>query len=132
MNSSEQSKSAVNTLLEDWANAFSAPDVESIIACYSEDAVLWGTFSPELRRTPEAIRNYFEPYFALEMHRIEIESLIIQTYGEAAVGSGIYKVSLKRESALEVTMARFSFTCLKQDGRWQIVNHHSSLVPEQS
>ena len=130
MNSSKGSKMSVKTLLEDWAAAFSAENVESIITCYSKDAVLWGTFSAELRQTPEAIRDYFEPYFALKVHRIKFEELFIQTYGDAAVASGIYKVSLSKENTLEVTMARFSFTCLNQDGRWWIVNHHSSLVPE--
>lgn len=121
---------AVNSLLSDWADAFSAPDVESILACYSDDAVLLGTFSSELRNTPEAIRAYFEPYYGMALHRIEIEDVFIQTYGETAVASGLYKVSLIRENELEEAMARFSFTCLKRENRWQIVNHHSSVLPE--
>ena len=57
---------AVKALLSGWAAAFSAMDVETILRFYSEDAVLWGTFSPELRATPEAIRDYFSPYFSLK------------------------------------------------------------------
>ena len=128
--SHREDTAAVKALVTGWAEAFSAPDVESILACYSDDAVLLGTFCSELRNKPEAIRAYFEPYFGMQLHRIEIENLFIQIYGETAVASGFYKVSLVREDKLEEAMARYSLTCLKKEDRWQIVNHHSSVVPQ--
>jgi hypothetical protein len=121
---------AVKALLSGWAEAFSDKDVENILRYYSKDAVLWGTFSPELRATPDAIRDYFSPYFNLKRHAIEIEDLYIQSYGGMAVASGLYRVSLLGEDEVEETRARFSFTCLKPGHRWKIVNHHSSVVPE--
>jgi uncharacterized protein (TIGR02246 family) len=120
----------VKALLSGWAEAFSAMDVETILQYYSKDAVLWGTFSSELRTTPQAIRDYFSPYFSLRAHSIEIEDIFIQTYGGMAVANGLYRVSLLRENRLESARARFSFTCLKRGHRWKIVNHHSSVMPE--
>lgn len=124
-----EEKAAVRALLSDWAEAFSGSDVEAILGCYSQDAVLWGTFSSELRRTPEAIRDYFEPYFSMEVRKIVFEDLFIRIFGDTATGNGLYEVSLKREERVEEVMTRYSFTCLKRDGRWRIVDHHSSVVP---
>lgn len=132
MNTTEPGKEeleAVKALMTDWAKAFESDSLESILACYAEDAVLWGTFSTDLRRTPQAISEYFEPYFALTGRKMIFGEQLIRIYGDIAVSTGGYKVSWKKENRIEEALARYSFTCIKRDGRWLIVDHHSSVLP---
>src|SRR5438045_3749545 len=43
-----------------WAEAFNSRNPERVLALYDSEAVLWGTISPTLRDTPDAIRDYFK------------------------------------------------------------------------
>ena len=132
MNTSASSgveKEAVSALLADWAAGFAGTEPEPILSCYAEDAVLQGTFSSEFRKTPEGIRSYFAPFYDLAWRRVEIHQQHIRIYGDTAVCSGTYTFSWEKEGNREEVKARFSFTCVKTTDQWQIVDHHSSVLP---
>jgi hypothetical protein len=50
-------------------------------------------------------------------------------YGEMAINTGSYTFSNVRDGQPVTRPARFSFTYRQRDGRWMIVDHHSSDVP---
>ena len=42
-----------------WGQALGEDDPETVLAFYSDDAVLWGTLSPSIRSDRAALRDYF-------------------------------------------------------------------------
>jgi hypothetical protein len=53
----------------------------------------------------------------------------VRVYGEMAVNSGTYTFSTVRDSKPVTIPARFSFVYRNRNGRWMIVDHHSSAMP---
>jgi len=122
-------KEDVATATKAWADAFNSRDPEKVLVLYDPEAVLWGTVSPTLRDTPDAIRDYFKGMPNQPQARIELGEQHIRVYGETAINTGLYVVSNVRDGQPVTTPARFSFVYRLRDGRWMIVDHHSSAVP---
>jgi len=92
--------------------------------------VLWGTFSPTVRNTPELIRQYFEnTYKALPGHKVTFGEQLIRVYGNTAINTGYYTVSYVKDGETKAIPARYSFVYVKRGNKWVIVDHHSSAVP---
>jgi hypothetical protein len=119
----------VSTMMK-WGTAFSAASANSIVALYSPEASLWGTFSSVIRKTPESISDYFNRIFIFANREVTFNDCNIRLYGDTAIGSGLYTFSLVKAGQKLVIPARYSFTYIKQNGRWLIVEHHSSVMPE--
>jgi uncharacterized protein (TIGR02246 family) len=113
-----------------WADAFNAHDLEKILGLYDTEAVLWGTVSPTLRDTPATIRDYFKglPNQPAEV-KVALGEQRTRVYGDTAINTGLYTFTIIRDGSPVPLPARFSFTYRRRDGRWLIVDHHSSSVP---
>lgn len=124
------SKDDVSAATRAWIDAMNSHDPERVVALYDSDAVLWGTVSPTIRDTPSAIRDYFKglPSFPPEFKGVLGEQRI-RIYGDVAINSGTYTFSTVREGKPVTTLARFSFVYRNRNGRWMIVDHHSSASP---
>lgn len=116
-----------------WIDAMGSHDQERVVALYAPDAVLWGTTSPTIRANPASIREYFNflrtapPYYkgVLGEQRIRV-------YDDVAINTGTYTFVGPAVDAAGIPVsrpARLSFVYRYQDGRWLIVDHHSSAVP---
>lgn len=116
----------------DYLAKGSAEDPGEILTLYAEDGVLWGTLSSERRDDPDAIRDYFvNAYKALPELAVTFEDPHIRVYGgDTAVNTGYYTFSYEKDGAPQSLPARYSFTLVKRDGDWQIVDHHSSAMPQ--
>ena len=53
----------------------------------------------------------------------------VRVLGDVAVNTGYYTFTAMRNGQPDPRPARFSFTYRLRDGRWLIVDHHSSSVP---
>jgi len=109
-------------------------------ALYAPDAVLWGTVAEDVRDTPEDIRAYFDYFAAIPNLKVVDGSYnaVVQVMGDSAVSSGHYTFSYPGpRGKLKLVPARFTFVyrlnpAAKGTGTmWEIVNHHSSALPEQ-
>lgn len=112
-----------------WADAFTAHDLERILALYDAEAVLWGTVSPTLRDNPAAIRDYFKGLPGRPQAKVVLGEYRVRVYGDTAINTGYYTFSDVRDGQPVTLPARFSFAYRQRDGRWMIVDHHSSRVP---
>lgn len=112
-----------------WIEAFASHDAGRIAALYAPDAVFWGTGSPTIRDTPALVREYFENLKGRPTVRIEIDEQRVRRYGDLAVNSGRYSVHEAKEGKPTVRPLRFSFVYRLHEGRWLIVDHHSSAMP---
>ena len=116
--------------MRDWENAFTLQTPDSILALYADDACLWGTLSPVQRTDRESVRDYFDQAFTYQDRKVVFHDFHIRCYGDTAVSSGSYTFSFLREGTMLTIPSRFSFAYVRHDGRWLIVEHHSSLIPE--
>ncbi len=113
-----------------WAEAFNARDAQRIAALYADDAVFWGTISPTIRTTPEAVLEYFTNSTTKRPNlRIAIGEQHVRVYGETAISSGYYTSRNVQDGQEIITPMRFTFVFHQRDGRWMIVSHHSSRMP---
>lgn len=130
---SSASREQVAAATRAWIDAMGSHDQERVLALYDPEAVLWGTTSPTLRDNPASVRDYFNflrtapPYYkgVLGEQRIRV-------HGDFAINTGTYTFigpALDAEGKPISRPARFSFVYRKRDGRWLIVDHHSSAVP---
>lgn len=123
-------KEEVAAVTQAWADAMTAHDVERVVALYDADAVLWGTRSPALRDNPSAVRDYFNILRKVPpSYKAVLGEQRIRVYGDMAIDTGTYTFSETRDGKDIVRPARFSFVLRHHDGRWLIVDHHSSAVP---
>lgn len=112
-----------------WADAYNSRDPERVLALYDEEAVLWGTVSPVLRDTPAEIRDYFRSMPDRPQARVTIGEHRVRVFGDVAVATGFYTFTNTTNGRIEVNPSRFSFTFRRREGKWWIVDHHSSRVP---
>jgi uncharacterized protein (TIGR02246 family) len=113
-----------------WIDAMNSRDPEKVVALYDDDAVLWATVSPVIRDTRQAIREAFNFLRTVQEYKIVLGEQRVRVYGDMAINTGTYTVSAVPRDGKPVTLpARFSFVYRNRNGRWMIVDHHSSAMP---
>lgn len=115
--------------LECWASSFSDDSTNNICALYDEQASLWGTFSLLRRDNAALIKDYFEGIFKYQNRNVNFTDSSIRFFGDVAICNGSYTFSWVNNGIEVITMARFSLVYVKKDGRWFIIEHHSSAMP---
>jgi uncharacterized protein (TIGR02246 family) len=105
-------------------------DPSPITSLYADDGVLWGTISDKLRTTPDAIKDYFvNAYKKLPKLSVEFKDPHVRVYDCAAVNSGYYTFTYEKDGEKKVLPARYTFVLHKRDGKWLLIDHHSSGMP---
>ena len=125
-------KEDVGAATQAWVDGMNSHNAERVVALYDPEAVLWGTRSPTLRDSPATVRDYFKILQTVpSSYRVVLGEQRIHIYGDMAINTGTYTFSEDREGKAITRPARFSFVYRNRDGRWLIVDHHSSAVPAQ-
>ncbi len=119
----------ISRLLLEWNGALQTGDPAKVVALYAKDAVLLPTLSKEIRQSPAAIEDYFSHF--LKLHpRAEVLQQTIRVYDPLATNSGIYKFVTNVDGQEMIVIARFTFVYRKDAEGWKIVEHHSSMLPD--
>lgn len=116
-----------------WVAALNSRESARITALYGADAVFWGTTSKTIRATPADIADYFKTAPQRPTVRCQLGEQHIRVYGDIAINSGDYTFTELVDGKTETRPARFTFVFRRfrqQGGKWLIVDHHSSRVPE--
>ena len=114
-----------------WVKAMLANDLDAIVACYAEDAVMWAPGDPEAKGA-KAIR---ESYAALLRDNTVKDAKALDTHyrtmGKTSVGWGHYSLTLapKAGGALVNMTGRFTDVAVEKDGRWVYIADHASAEP---
>ena len=133
MSPSDSRNTEAASAIQDWASAFNSCDAEKASTEYASDAVLWGTVAPTVISTPAGIRQYFERVCSSNPKpKVVLGEQLLRVYGETAVNSGSYTFTVFPAGQPLQFPARYSFTYRKKDGRWLIIDHHSSALPAQA
>jgi uncharacterized protein (TIGR02246 family) len=120
----------VGAATQAWVDGMNSHDAERVVALYDAEAVLWGTRSPSLRDTPTTVRDYFTILRSVPpSYKVALGEQRIRVYGDIAINTGSYTFTEERDGKTISRPARFSFVYRVREGRWLIVDHHSSAVP---
>ncbi|GHH65769.1 SgcJ/EcaC family oxidoreductase [Promicromonospora soli] len=123
----------IDALFDRWNAAVETGDPEKVAALYAPDAVLLPTLSPEIRTDHDGIVDYFEHFLAKNPSGERTRSVVEVLDGTTAIDTGLYRFTFTAADGTQTFAdARYTFVYEKLDGRWLIVNHHSSLVPAAS
>lgn len=120
-------KARIAAQFDDWNTALATMDPETVADRYARNAVLLPTLSNQVRDTRAEIVDYFTHFLAKHPTGQIVESHVDVLSQNSAVDAGIYRFTFADHSTVD---ARYTFVYERIDGRWLIVNHHSSLLPE--
>lgn len=125
------SKAVIAHQFQIWNAALQTGDAAKVAALYCDPGgVLLPTVSNQVRTTPAEITNYFE-YFLKLKPKGKIDQSYIRILGPGgAVNSGVYTFTLTKDGKTEDVQARYTFVYDKVHGKWCIMDHHSSAMPE--
>jgi uncharacterized protein (TIGR02246 family) len=131
----ENSKAEVAATTQKWIDTVTSGKptvVDEVVAMYSPDAILWATVSEQKRDTPQEIRDYFEVFAKQPNLKAEGYKPVIRVYDNVAINSGYYTFTYNGEGGQKkVVPARYTFVYRKgNDGKWLILDHHSSALPK--
>ena len=106
-----------------------AQDKPAVLAHYANNSTLWPTLSNTIREDAEAKSKYFDDFLPKIVGSGDIvwNHNVCQPLSDTHVmWSGVYTFQLVSGP----TQARYSYLVAKNGDKWQIVHHHSSLMPE--
>lgn len=131
----EESKTEVAATTQTWIDTVTSGKptvVDDVVALYSPDAILWATVSEQKRDSAQELRDYFEVFAKLPNLKAEGYKPVIRVYDNVAINSGYYTFTYDGEGGKKkVVPARYTFVYKKgNDGKWMIVEHHSSAIPK--
>jgi uncharacterized protein (TIGR02246 family) len=118
-------------VVERWAAAFRASDVDAIVALHAPDALFLGTGSRSVVSTSEEIRQYFERALLTDRPRgavLDSRSVMALSDG-AVVITGLDATTAVRDGKTIGSPGRVSFVVAKRGAEWKIVHFHRSAVP---
>ncbi|MER7477559.1 SgcJ/EcaC family oxidoreductase [Streptomyces sp. NPDC126510] len=126
-------KAQVLGLFDDWNAALQTGDPKKVADLYAKDAVLLPTVSNQVRTDRAGIVDYFEHFLRNKPHGTKVESVVNVLDRDTVIDTGVYEFALTdHETGGKSTVkARYTYAYEKQpNGRWLIVNHHSSKMPQ--
>lgn len=118
----------VRALLDEWVARVGRRDAAAVADLYHPSAQFWGTLASHVRDEPVEVLDYFQRF--LDRDRIEacIGSLRLREHGGLVLAAGHYIFNWRdRPDSDEIkARTRFTFAFGRPDGKWAILQHHSS------
>ncbi len=118
-------------IVQKWAAAFNASDVDAIVALYAPDALFLGTGSRTVVLEPAGIREYFERALLTDRPRgakLLSHSLRVMSDNSVVI-TGLDETTAVRDGKTISNPGRVTFVVAKRGAEWKIVHFHRSGVP---
>ena len=115
----------VTALLSQWNQSLQTKDPQKVIENYASDAVLLPTFSNAVLKTPAMIKAYFADILN-QNPSITVDEQIIHLGCNWASNAGVYTFHVSKDGQSDTVKARYSFLYRNVNGKWLIIQHHSS------
>lgn len=114
-----------------WVKAMKAGDLEAVVACYAEDAVLWLPGAPEARGSKAIREAYAGMLSANTVTDVSISDTHYETWQDLSLGWGHFVLALqpKQGGAPTIMGGRFLDVAKRIDGKWRYVADHASVGP---
>jgi uncharacterized protein (TIGR02246 family) len=118
-----------SAVINRWAAAFNARDVDAVVKLYASDALFYGISSPKLYKGSEAIRGYFSTASERGNKVTLGEQHTVVLADSAVMVVGFYQFDLLQNGIRVPRSARFTFVVVKRGTDQLIAHHHSSTLP---
>jgi uncharacterized protein (TIGR02246 family) len=125
---SRHSTQEIRAQFTGWNRALATLDANKVADRYAPDAVLLPTVSNQVRTDRAGIVDYFEHFLENHPQGTILKSHVKFLNRNAAIDTGTYRFSL--DGGERTVDARYTFVYERIGGKWLIVNHHSSAMPE--
>jgi len=129
MNQDEQQ---IRTLIESWADAVHAGDLETVVAAHAGDIVMFDVPPPyDGVRGIEAYRATWPPFFRFQLEgaSFEIVSLDVTAGEDVAYAHALLRCGTPQELADKPeNRLRLTVGLRKEDGRWVVAHEHHSFA----
>ncbi|QVL53853.1 MAG: DUF4440 domain-containing protein [Cyanobium sp. M30B3] len=131
----------VDSLFQHWAELVRAGDPEGVADLYAADALLLPTLSARTRQSHAAIADYFSG-FAARHPQAEVVEHTVYTACNQLVDAGLYRFRFpaagpgaaglaEGQPPLDTLVeARYTLVYGFNGQQWQLLHHHSSLLPD--
>jgi uncharacterized protein (TIGR02246 family) len=120
----------IRTMIERWAAAVHASDLEGVLADHSDDVVMFDVPPPyEGVRGIDAYRETWPPFFEWQARgaAFEIEPLDVTAGDEVAYAYALLVCGMPQELADQPELRlRLTLGLRKQGGRWVVAHEHHS------
>lgn len=125
-------RSQIAGLFDTWNKALQTGDSEKVASLYAKDAVLLPTVSNKVRTNHAEIVDYFDKFLQSKPVGKKVKTVVNVLDRDSAIDTGVYEFTLtdKATGKKRVVEARYTYAYEKIGGKWLIVNHHSSAMPE--
>jgi uncharacterized protein (TIGR02246 family) len=120
----------IAALLDKWNGALATGDPQRVADLYAPDAVLLPTKSNEVRNHRAEIIDYLTKFLQSKPQGKIDREMISVVDPDTAINTGIYTFTLTEDGKQVQIHARYTYVYERINGKWLIVNHHSSVMPE--
>lgn len=119
----------VKAALQEWVAAVESGSVDNIMALYDNHAIMFSAFALRPLETPRELRGYYQKVVDNPDIKVTVTDQHPRRFDDVALNSGLYTLSYTQDGEPVSLPSRFSFTYILRNGKWVIVDHHSSKVP---
>jgi len=135
MPATAQTEADVAAVLDRWSATYGAASSGGeMLPLYHPSAVFFGTSFPE----PFVGRDAFAPYFQQQFDNFPtrsvtfIDPIVVLVTPDVGTATGLYRFDVATATGQRAqALYRFTFAMIRTDEGWQIVQHHSSALPQQ-
>jgi uncharacterized protein (TIGR02246 family) len=121
----------IRTLIERWAEAVHAGDMDRVLADHADDIVMFDVPPPyDGVRGIDAYRETWPPFFEWQARgaSFEIVSLDVTAGADVAYAEALLRCGTERELAANPeNRLRLTLGLGKEDGRWVVAHEHHSF-----
>ena len=130
----DDTETGIRNLIEGWARAVRAKEIEGVLAHHAEDMVMFDVPPPVMVKGIDAYRATWPEFFKWQREgegSFDIVSLDITAGDEVAFATAVLRCGSKEELRKDDTpRLRLTIGLRKDNGRWQIAHEHHSFPLE--
>lgn len=120
----------VGQALTTWKAAVESGKLKDVMKLYDKKAMMIPTFAQSPLTKYEQIQEYYKVVLANEGIHVEILESHPRIFGDIAIDDGRYELSYIQEGEEVSVPARFTFVYQLEGGKWLIIDHHASQMPD--
>jgi uncharacterized protein (TIGR02246 family) len=128
---SSPTKEEISQLFNRWNASLQTGKPDDVAKNYAADGILIPTVSNKVRHNHAEIADYFVHFLELKP-KGKIDEQNIRIFGDIAIDSGLYTFDVIKEGKPTEVKGRYTFVYKKINGKWLIIEHHSSMLPEKT
>ena len=126
----------IRRLIEDWAKAVRAKDMQGVLARHTDDVVMFDVPPPVVVKGIDAYRETWPPFFRWQQEAegsFDLVSLDITAGDDVAFATAVLRCGSKAELRKDNTpRLRLTIGLRKENGAWRIAHEHHSFPSEPS